>query len=564
MSPAQPRSSGALRILAGLALAAGLVLWAVGRSTHEVTLGIIAMWAFVVAAIALAVALPFPQAVVSPLFVGAIAWLVDMLPLVILVGWASVVIRWGLGLLHERRWPRGGRWVWLPLGLTVWTALGIMVVPRFDVKHFFLLLGIQGLITGAWLMCVDRLRTVEERTTVVAGMLLFVIVMTGAVTLEWIGVPVLELQQSSVSEVAEEAYGVDAFPNSLGMIKYARSTEPGHTGLQARLDRLRSSEPEMPEGQVFLPRLQAFENQLLVRFLGNAEPYEEELRRLDIELIHDNIGLAPANSVPRLRSIARNSLTYAGVCAALLPMAFFLAWGAEGRRRLLGKIAVACCLFGAAFSLARGAWAAIAVGIAYLLIDGRVDKLRKRTVVVAFLVAAVFLTAFSYLRYSVDPMTGRAGGGASVSTRGSVYEETLAALKGVHIALGFGTERPRTESGGVREGVAGGKYVPRAGTHSTFLNYAFRTGLPGALAIFAVYVIAWLHARTAALEREGRERLLATMLATSVVIVGAHALILSLYVEPIYTLIVSLLVGLAMGWVTSLRRSVLPWKAAGA
>jgi hypothetical protein len=393
---------------------------------------------------------------------------------------------------------------------------------------------------------------------VIAGLILYVIVMTVVVSLQWVGVPVQDLQSSEVSDVAEEAYGVDAFPNSIGLIKYARSTRPGDDRLQARLDRARERTPGMPKAQAFLPRLQAFENELLVRFLGDAGPYEDELRRLDVTLIHDNVGLAPANSVPRLRSIARNALTYAGIAAALLPLAFYLAWTGEGRRRLIGRIGVVACLFGAAMSLARGAWAAIALGIVYLWVDGPVDRALKRRAVMAVLVTAVILTGFFLVRYRVDPLTGRAGGGASVSTRGSLYEETLDALRGIHIVVGFGTERPRTETGGVTEGVAGGKYVPRAGTHSTFLNYVFRTGVPGAIAIFVIYALAWLHARAAAWQRRDEERLMATMLATSVVVFAAHATILSLYVEPIYALTISLLVGMAMASAHRLPGAIWP------
>ena len=549
-----------VRGLGALGVIGGLALWSISIISGDVGPGIWAMWCFVVAAIAMSLALPFHLALVSPLYVGGLAWLVDMLPLVMLAGWATVVVRWAVTLLRERRWPKGGRWVWLPVALTVWTVLGALVVPRYDVRHFILLLGIQGLITGVWLAATDQLGRLRDRADVIAGLLLFVIVMTFVVSLQWAGVPVQDLQNDEVSDVAEEAYGVDAFPNSIGLIKYARSTRPGASELQARLDRLRRRTPRMPKAQAFLPRLQAFENRLLVRFLGDARPYEDRLRELEIELIHDNVGLAPANSVPRLRSIARNALTYAGIAAALLPLAFFLAWSTDGRRRLIGRLGIVACLFGAAMSLARGAWAAIAIGIVYLFVDGPIDKALARRVAIAFVATALLLTGFFFVRYGVDPLTGRAGGGASVSTRGSLYEETLDALKGIHLALGFGTERPRTESGGVTEGVAGGRYVPRAGTHSTFLNYAFRTGLPGAIAIFAVYAIAWLHARAAAWQKRDRERLLATMLATSVVTFTAHAAILSLYVEPLYTLTISLLVGMAMASGTGLAGRVWPPK----
>ncbi len=44
---------------------------------------------------------------------------------------------------------------------------------------------------------------------------------------------------------------------------------------------------------------------------------------------------------------------------------------------------------------------------------------------------------------------------------------------------------------------------------------------------------------------------------------AAHAVILSLYVEPIYTLTISAALGLAMASGVGLERSVLPWHAKG-
>src|SRR5918998_3147766 len=106
--------------LAVALLIVGIVAWALGS-------GFLAFWAFVWAAVAFALVLPLPYALVSPLFMGVVGWLVNMLPLLILVGWGAVVARWALGLLSERRLPRGGRWIWVPIGLTAWTALGLLV-----------------------------------------------------------------------------------------------------------------------------------------------------------------------------------------------------------------------------------------------------------------------------------------------------------------------------------------------------------------------------------------------------------------------------------------------------
>jgi O-antigen ligase len=233
-------------------------------------------------------------------------------------------------------------------------------------------------------------------------------------------------------------------------------------------------------------------------------------------------------------------------------------WGTEGRRRRLGQVGVAACLFGVGFSLARGAWVAVALGLIYLLIDGVVSRREKLTAIGVYVAAALVLTGVFLVKYQVDPLSGRAGGGASVSTRSDLYRGTLDALKSPkRLLLGFGVERSRTASGTVKEG---SRYVPRAGTHSTYLNYLFRTGLPGALAILAIYGLAFLHMRGSARRRTGAERTYATLVAAAVVIAAAHGVILSLYVEPIYTLVVTLVLGLATAGIANLGAPLWPWR----
>lgn len=546
------------------AVVASLAVGVVAFVTGTLVGGVIALWSLAAAAVGLALVLPFPYALVSPLFMGVLGWLVDMLPLVILCGWTAVTLRWLYGLYRERRLPIGGRWTALPVALLVWTGTGILVITSFDFKHFLLLIGIQFAITAAILAVVDSLRSQEDRTRVVAALMVFVIVLSVGVLLQWAGVPLESLQDTAVRRRVEAAYGVDAFPNSVGMVKYARSIEPGGDELRDELRALGSSTPELPPFEVFRPTFRAYENSLVVRFDGSARPYAAALGERDVDLLFDSVGLAPASTVPRLRSFPRNALTYAGVCAALLPFGFFLAWTGRGRRRALGWAGVAACLFGAAFSLARGAWVVIALGALYLAIDGVVSRRFKLQFVAAALGAAVVLTGFFLLRYGVDPLTGRAGGGASVTTREDTYADTLEALKNPKYALfGYGTEQPRTESGTVREG-PGARYVPRAGTHSTYLNYIFRTGIPGALLLVALYLLAGMHARASARDEEGDAAVFYTAAATSMIIVGAHAVILSLYVEPTYTLTISIVLGLATSGIARLRRSILPWKTASA
>jgi hypothetical protein len=542
--------------LRALALA-GLVVGLVASLIGGVGPGVVGLWSFTVAAVALALVLPLPWAVVSPLFMGVAGWLVDMLPFVILAGWTAVSLRWGLQLLRERRLPRGGRWTWIPVFLIVWTGLGVLVITSLDFKHFLLLLGIQVVASAAILMVADVMATYEARVDLVTGLVAFVVLLSVAVFLQWIGVPVEALQDSSARRRVETAYGVDAFPNNIGMIKYARSVNAGSLELRRAVDGVARANPELPPFEVFRPKFQAYENSLVVRFDGSARAQAGALEDAGVSLLYDNVGLAPANTVPRMRSFPRNALTYAGASAALLPFAFFLAWRDDRRRRLIGRAGIVACLFGVGFSLARGAWGAIVLGAVYLLIDGPLPKPRKTQVIAAVLAAAVVLTGVFLVKYDVDPLTGRAGGGASVNTRDDLYRETLGNLGGIYVILGYGTEKPRTESGTVKEGT---RYVPRAGTHSTYLNYLFRNGVPGALALLALYALAALHARAAARSQEGEERELGTAAAWAMVIAAAHGVILSLYVEPIYTLIVSLIVGLALAAGTSLPVSIVPWR----
>jgi hypothetical protein len=549
------RSSRFLWVIALGAFVVGIAAWATGTLQG----GVIALWAFAVTAVAVALVLPLPYALVSPLFMGVAGWLVDMLPFVILLGWAAVATRWAVTIVRERRWPRGGRWTYIPLGLVFWTALGVLVVSSLDFKHFLLLFGIQVIASGVLLAAVDALEDLEDRTRAICGLVSFIVLLSTAVLLQWVGVNVQTLQNGEVRRRVEAAYGVDAFPNNVGMIKYARSVKAGALELKRKLDRVQAAEPDLPSFEVFQPKFQAYENRLVIRFEGSARAFEDRLSTAGIELAFDNIGLAPANTVPRLRSFPRNALTYAGVCAAVFPLALFLWWGYDDRRRTLGRVGAAACLFGVGFSLARGAWVAVALGVGYLLVDGMLSRQRKLVLAGLYLSAAVVLTGVFLVKYGVNPLSGRAGGGASVSTRSDLYKGTLDALKSPkRLLIGFGVERSRTTSGTVHEG---SRYVPRAGTHSTYLNYLFRTGVPGALGILALYALAWLNARRSARRKEGLERLFGTFAAAAVVIAAAHGVILSLYVEPIYTLTVCLVLGIATAGIARPGVALLPWRA---
>lgn len=520
---------------------AGLIVWILGA-------GYAAFWLFCGAAVVVAFALPFPIALVAPLFMALLGWLVDMQPFVLLAGWGAVVVRWALGLLSERRLPRGGRWIWLPIGLAGWTALGVVTVPSTEFRHFLLIFGVQVLTSGTLLAVVDQLPELASRARVVVGLVGLMIVMSVGVLLQFAGVPVQALQDEEVSVRVESAYGLDAFPNNLEMIKYGLSKKAGAREFRSKMERFAERTPGLPTFEVFLPKFRAYENSLVVRFNGSAREFEGALERVNVSLLYDNIGLAPANTVPRMRSFARNSLTYAGLAVVLFPLSFFLAWKGEGWRRWLGWAGVAACLFGSGFSLVRGSWIAMLVGVAYLLIDGLVSRRLKTQVVIAYLVGALVLTGFFLARYDIDPLNARALGKGSITTRASLYEDTVEALGGIRFLVGFGTERPRTEEGTSH---VANRYVPDAGTHSTYLNFLFRAGVPAALAIIALYAIAWWRARQEARAAEGERRIFATLLATAVVAAAAHGVILNLFTEPLYTLTVTLILGLATVGATS-------------
>jgi O-antigen ligase len=357
--------------------------------------------------------------------------------------------------------------------------------------------------------------------------------------------------------------------NNTGTIKYARAKDAGAGEWRRDLRNLQAANPNLPDHEVFLPKFQVYDEYVLVRFDGSARPFEAQLADNDIDLLFDNVGLAPANLVPRWRSFPRNALTYAGISAALFPLALFLAWTQKGGRRRLGQLGAFACLIGAGFALARGAWVAILIGIAYVLVDGLIHKRQKIQVVGAFLIVAVLLTGVYLVLYDDDPLTARAGAESSVITRQELYEDTVSSVNTpLHFVMGFGTELPRTETGEKRRFGEYGRFVPRAGTHSTYLNYLFRAGIVGAAAIIALYALAALHSRAASRERRGVERTFSSLATAAVLTVAAHAAILSLYVEPVYTLVVSLVLGLAMAGAMGLSRSILPWRgrdeAAGA
>ena len=532
---------------------AGVLCWALGQ-------GIVALWLFMVAAVIVALVLPFPAALVSPLFMGVAGWLVDMLPMLVLVGWAAVSARWGVSLLRQRRMPRGGRFVWLAVGLAAWTGLGVLAIVSADLKHFALLFVVQLLISATLLAAVDSLRDEESRRRVVAGLLGFVILLSVAVFLEWIGAPVQDLKDSSVADRVESAYGVDAFTNSLEMIKYVRSSKAGAPDLRRALRQVNSDNPGLPPFEVFKPKFQAWRKSLMVSFEGTARPLEKELSDVGVELLYDNVGLAPANNVPRMRSFPRNSLTYAGICAALFPLGLYAAWTAVGRRRMFGWLAVTSCLFGAAFSLARGSWLALLIGVIYLAIDGSISLRRKVQAAAVLGAAALVISSLFLLKYGVDPLSARGEAEGSVNTREALYSDTVQRVSqgNIYFFTGYGTETARGE-GGTSHRL--GRYIPSAGTHSTYLNYVYRTGVVGALLLIAIYARAWLQARSAARAAEGSDRVFATCIAAAVVTVAAHGMILSLYVEPVYTLVISLLLGVAVAAGMDARGPLMPWRS---
>jgi hypothetical protein len=548
--PFSARTQRRIYLASLILLAIGVLLWAFGA-------GIAALLLFTTAAAGFSLALPLPAAFVSPLYMGLIGWLVDMFPMVVLVGWGTVCLRWLYSLWIERRMPRGGKWIWLPVALLAWSALAVPFVPSENLDRFALLFSIQFLISTTILACIDSFNDYESRSLIASALILFVIIMSAGVLLDWIGVPVQEIQDETVSVVVESDYGIDdPFPNETGMIKYGRARNAGVPQVKKEIATLRKRNADLPPAEVLLPYFDGFDKtQIVVRFQGSARAYEDELSQRGVVLIYDNVGLHPANTVARLRSFPRNALTYAGVAAALIPFAALLTFSRNQRYKWLGIIGVACCIFGTGFSLARGAWAAVAVGAAYFIVDGAMRFKHRLQIVGALLVGALVFAGIFFVLYQSDPLTARAGGEGSISTRSDLYSDTLTSSTDhpIHLAVGYGTER-------IRGGGGLGKYVPPEGTHSTYLNYLFRTGIVGALMLLGIYAIAGLRTRATSRVKDGDERRWSTFAAVAVVIVAAHAVVLSLYVEPVYTLTVSLIVGLAMAGAADLSGSILPWR----
>ncbi|MEA2447810.1 MAG: hypothetical protein QOK47_1447, partial [Actinomycetota bacterium] len=258
-------------------IALGLISFGLLALDDNIVFGLITMWCFCLAGVAIALVLPLPYALVSPLFAGLAGWLVDMLPLVILVSWLAVLGRWAYGLIRVRRMPRGGRWRWIPAFLVFWTSLGVLVINSLDLKHFALLLGVQILASATVLLLLDALGDLEDRVRVACGLVLLVVVMSVGVLLQWVGVPIQPMQNSVTKSRVESAYGLDAFPNETGMIKYARSQNAGTEDLRAELRKLKDKNPGLPEYDAFTPGFKAFRNQLVVRFDGSARAFEAQL-----------------------------------------------------------------------------------------------------------------------------------------------------------------------------------------------------------------------------------------------------------------------------------------------
>jgi hypothetical protein len=506
--------------------------------------GFAGFWLLTGAAVAFALFLPLPYALVSPLYSGIVGWLVDMLPFVILAGWGGFVVRWLWGLWRERRLPQGDRWRLLPVALAAWTIVGISApVDESRIKAFVLMVTIQILASGVLVAMVDLFQDLESRAVIVACLAGFTVLLSTGAVLEWIGVPVQSLQDVSVRERVEAEYGLDAFPNERGLIKFARTKDSGERELESSIEQLATQKPDLPESETFVATLDSFgDNKLIVRFDGSARPFADDLSKRGVHLIYDNVGLATAETIPRLRSFPRNALTFPGICVVVFPLTFFLVWRTSLRGRWLGWLGIAACLVGTAFALARGAWAALAIGVAYLVVDGALSLRRRLLVCLALAGGAALLVVVFWVGYESDPLTARAGGEASTNTRSDVYADSLERLDPRHLVTGYGVTHDRDDSS-LLSGL--GPYRPEAGTHSTYINYLYRTGVPGTVAIMAIYVLALVQARRASRFPQGDKRVLATLVTTAVVIAVVHAIILSLYVEPSYTLTVSIVLGLA-------------------
>ncbi|MDQ3954605.1 MAG: O-antigen ligase family protein [Actinomycetota bacterium] len=537
------KAVGHTAVTNGWVVAGAVALVGVALVLRLLGAGVPALWFLVAGALAAPWGLRAPLAATSPLFTGALGWLVDMLPLVTLAGWTGFTASWLWTLWKEKRTPRLDAGAWIAIALLGWTIVGVTAVQSANLKHFALLVGIQLLISLTVVAVSDICREIHYARSMSAALLFFVTLLSIVVLFEWLGAPVQELQESETRERVEAAYGLDSFPSDRGMIKYARVKNAGAGRLQRQLAAMQQRTPGLPSSDVFAAGLDSYgENKLLVRFAGSARPYERDLQDLDIDLRFDSIGIAPADTVPRLRSLPRNALTYPGMCAALFPLSFMFVAAGRRRTKVFGVVCAAACLFGAGFALARGAWIVIVLAGAYLIVDGRLPIKFKISYFAAVAAGAIVVAAVFWFAYGSDPLTARAGGDASIVTRQDLYKDTVSSSQGRYALTGHGTTKPReTEDDKVT-----GRYIPLAGTHSTYLNYLYRTGIPGAALLAGLYALGFFRARQRAVGSRGADGTFFSLVTASALAFAAHGVILNLYVEPYYTLTISLLLGMAL------------------
>jgi polysaccharide biosynthesis protein PslJ len=216
-----------------------------------------------------------------------------------------------------------------------------------------------------------------------------------------------------------------------------------------------------------------------------SQPLVQEL----IQPVFANVERFLGYPVPRPSAPFTYTNNWGGNIAVLTPVAFAAAAAAGPglRRRLIIAVLVAS-LVPMAFSLNRGMFLSLGVGIVYvamrMAIRGRVGALVSLLALTALIVAVVALTPLGHLL-----MSGLSGShGHSNATRASLYQQAIA---GANASPWFGHGAPQPVTGTVLAG------TPAIGTQGQLWMVLYSNGYPATVFFLCFFLAVFWQTRRA-------------------------------------------------------------------
>jgi hypothetical protein len=216
-----------------------------------------------------------------------------------------------------------------------------------------------------------------------------------------------------------------------------------------------------------------------------SQPFVQEL----VQPVFANVEGFLGYPVPRPSAPFTYTNNWGGNIAVLTPVAFAAAAAAGRglRRRLIIAVLVAS-LVPMAFSLNRGMFLSLGVGIIYVAVRmagrGRVGALVSLLALTALLVAIVALTPLGHLLSS-----GLSGShGHSNATRTSLYQQAIA---GANASPWFGHGEPQPVSGAVLAG------TPAIGTQGQLWMVLYSNGYPATVFFLCFFIAVFWQTRRA-------------------------------------------------------------------